>query len=112
MSYLTRLKGSPAAIPPRPTFKESGFISLGSFLAACLVGYLAYISKQPIIMGSFGAAIFVLFVLPDSPFAQPRNVIFGHFVTTLIGLIFYHLISSDWWSMAIALAFALSLIHI
>ncbi len=108
MSYLTRLKGSPAAIPPRPTFKELGFISLGSFLAACLVGYLAYISKQPIIMGSFGASIFVLFVLPDSPFAQPRNVIFGHFVTTLIGLIFYHLISSDWWSMAIALAFAIA----
>ena len=108
MSYLTKLKGSPAAIPPRPTFKELGFISLGSFLAACLVGYLAYISKQPIIMGSFGASIFVLFVLPDSPFAQPRNVIFGHFVTTLIGLIFYHLISSDWWSMAIALAFAIA----
>ena len=108
MSYLTRLKGSPAAIPPRPTFKELGFISLGSFLAACLVGYLAYISKQPIIMGSFGASIFVLFVLPDSPFAQPRNVIFGHFVTTLIGLIFYHLISSDWWSMALALALAIA----
>jgi hypothetical protein len=29
-------------------------------------------------MGSFGASIFVLFVLPDSPFAQPRNVILGH----------------------------------
>ena len=108
MSYLTKLKGSPAAIPPRPTFKELGFISLGSFLAACLVGYLAYISKQPIIMGSFGASIFVLFVLPDSPFAQPRYVILGHFVTTLIGLIFYHLIAAEWWSMALALAFAIA----
>ena len=108
MSYLTKLKGSPAAIPPRAAFKEIGFISLGSFLAACVVGYLAYITKQPIIMGSFGASIFVLFVLPDSPFAQPRNVILGHFVTTLIGLIFYHLIASDWWSMALALAFAIA----
>ena len=108
MSYLTKLKGSPAAIPPRPAFKELGFISLGSFVAACIVGYLAYITKQPIIMGSFGASIFVLFVLPDSPFAQPRNVIFGHFLTTLIGLIFYHFIASDWWSMALALAFAIA----
>jgi len=115
MSYLTKLKGSPAPIPPRPPLKELGFISLGAFLAACVIGYLAYVTNQPIIMGSFGASIFVLFVLPASPFAQPRNVILGHFVTTLIGLIFYHifyhLVSSDWWSMALALAFAIAVMQ-
>ena len=108
MSYLTKLKGSPAPIPPRPLLKELGFISFGAFLAACLIGYLAYATNQPIIMGSFGASIFVLFVLPESPFAQPRNVIIGHLVTTLIGLAFFHLVSSDWWSMALALAFAIA----
>ena len=108
MSYLTKLKGSPVAIPPSPSMKEIGFISIGAFLAASVIGFLAYYTKQPIIMGSFGASIFVLFVLPDSPFAQPRNVIIGHFITTLIGLIFYNLVSSDWWSMALALAFAIA----
>ncbi len=107
MTYLTKLKGTPAAIPPRPPLKQLGFISIGTFLAACVIGYLAYITNHPIIMGSFGASIFVLFVLPDSPFAQPRNVILGHFVTTLIGLIFFHLMSPEWWSMALALAFAI-----
>ena len=108
MSYLTKLKGSPAVIPPRPALKELSFISIGAFLAASVVGFLAYYTNEPIIMGSFGASIFVLFVLPDSPFAQPRNVIIGHFITTLVGLIFYHLVSSDWWSMAFALAFAIA----
>jgi len=108
MSYLTKLKGSPAVIPPSLPLKELSFISIGAFLAASVVGFLAYYTNQPIIMGSFGASIFVLFVLPDSPFAQPRNVIIGHFVTTLIGLIFYHLVSSEWWSMALALAFAIA----
>ena len=84
MSYLTKLKGSPAAIPPRPALKELSFISIGTFLAASVVGFLAYYTNEPIIMGSFGASIFVLFVLPDSPFAQPRNVIIGHFITTLL----------------------------
>ena len=65
MSYLTKLKGSPAAIPPSPSFKEVGFISIGAFLAASVIGFLAYYTKQPIIMGSFGVSIFVLFVLPD-----------------------------------------------
>ena len=108
MSYLTKLKGSPAAIPPSPALKELSFISIGAFLAASVVGFLAYYTNEPIIMGSFGASIFVLFVLPDSPFAQPRNVIIGHFVTTLIGLIFYHLVGPEWWSMALALAFAIA----
>ena len=108
MSYLTKLKGSPAAIPPSPSMKEIIFIAIGAFLAASVIGFLAYYTKLPIIMGSFGASIFVLFVLPDSPFAQPRNVIIGHFITTLIGLIFYNLVSSDWWSMALALAFAIA----
>ena len=108
MSYLTKLKGSPAAIPPSPSMKEIVFISIGAFLAASVIGFLAYYTEQPIIMGSFGASIFVLFVLPNSPFAQPRNVIIGHFITTLIGLIFYNLVSSDWWSMALALAFAIA----
>ena len=108
MAYLTKLKGSPASIPPRPSFKEISFISFGAFLVVCVIGFLAYYTNQPIIMGSFGASIFVLFVLPDSPFAQPRNVIIGHFLTTLTGLIFYHLVSSDWWSMALALAFSIA----
>ena len=108
MSYLTKLKGSPAAIPPSSSMKEIVFIAIGAFLAASVIGFLAYYTKHPIIMGSFGASIFVLFVLPDSPFAQPRNVIIGHFITTLIGLIFYNLVSSDWWSMALALAFAIA----
>ena len=52
MSYLTKLKGSPATIPPRPSFKEMSFISLGAFLAASVIGLLAYYTNQPIIMGS------------------------------------------------------------
>jgi CBS-domain-containing membrane protein len=112
MSYLTKLKGSPALIPSRPSFKEISFISLGVFFAASVIGFLAYYTNEPIIMGSFGASIFVLFVLPDSPFAQPRNVIFGHFLTTLIGLTFFHLVSSDWWSMAISLAIAIAAMQI
>ena len=111
MSYLTKLKGLPAVISLRPSLIDIGFISIGVFIAAGVIGFLAYYTNQPIIMGSFGASIFILFVLPDSPFAQPRNVIAGHFVSTLIGLIFYHLISSDWWSMALALAFAIALMQ-
>lgn len=112
MSYFQKFKGLSAPLPPAPSLKQIGFVWLGAFLAATAVGFLAYVTKQPLVMGSFGASIFVLFILPDTPFAQPRNVIGGHFVSTLIGLVFLHFIGPDWWSMALSLATALSLMQI
>ena len=35
----------------------------------------------------------LLFGFPESPFAQPRNVFFGHLATTLVGVIFVNLVS-------------------
>ena len=34
----------------------------------------------------------LLFGFPESPFAQPRNVFFGHLVTALVGVIFVNFI--------------------
>jgi CBS-domain-containing membrane protein len=34
----------------------------------------------------------LLYGYPESPFAKPKNVFFGHLVTTLVGLIFLNLI--------------------
>ena len=34
----------------------------------------------------------LLFGFPESPFAQPKNVFFGHLVTALVGVIFVHFI--------------------
>lgn len=111
MAYFKKFKGLSESPPPAPAIKQVGFVWLGGFLAAATVGFLAYYTKQPLVLGSFGASIFVLFILPDTPFAQPRNVIGGHFISTLVGLVFFHLISSEWWSMALALATALSLMQ-
>lgn len=39
----------------------------------------------PIIVTSFGASAVLLFAAIESPLAQPRNFILGHFVSALIG---------------------------
>ena len=40
------------------------------------------------IAGSFGSSMVLLFGFPESPFAQPKNVFFGHLVTALVGVVF------------------------
>jgi len=107
LSYLEKFKGQSGSQPNVPNIKQLSFIWFGGLLAAGCVGFLAYYTNQPLILGSFGASIFVLFILPNTPFAQPRNVIGGHFISTLIGLLFFHLVGPEWWSMALALATAL-----
>ena len=44
------------------------------------------------IAGSFGSSMVLLFGFPESPFAQPKNVFFGHLVTAIVGVIFVHFI--------------------
>lgn len=38
-------------------------------------------------MAPFGATMVLLFALPESPLAQPRNILCGHLLTSLVGLI-------------------------
>lgn len=107
MSYFAKFSGKGGTPPAAPGLSQLGFIWLGAVIAAGVLGLLASNSGYPLVLGSFGASIFVLFVIPDAPFAQPRNVIGGHFVSSLVGLLFFHTLGGEWWSMALALATAL-----
>ena len=44
------------------------------------------------LLASFGSSMVLLYGYPESPFAQPKNVFFGHLVTTVIGLVVLHFI--------------------
>ena len=44
------------------------------------------------LIASFGSSMVLLYGYPESPFAQPKNIFFGHFLTAIIGLFFLYLI--------------------
>lgn len=112
MSYLEKLKGQSKPLPARPPLKQVAIAWLGGLVAIGLVGFLAIYSNQPFVMGSLGASCVLVFGYPDSPFSQPRNVMCGHFLSTLIGLFFLHFVGPQWWSMALALATALAVMQL
>ena len=39
-----------------------------------------------------GSSMVLLYGYPESPFAQPKNVFFGHLVTAIVGLIVLHFV--------------------
>lgn len=60
------------------------------------------------LMAPFGATMVILFGLPQSSLAQPKNIIVGHVLTTAIGLAVVSLIGVSPWSMGLAVGLAVS----
>ena len=44
------------------------------------------------LMASFGSSMVLLYGFPESPFAQPKNIFFGHLLSAFIGILFLNYI--------------------
>ncbi len=108
-SYLKKFGGQQAALPARVPARQMLLAGLGAALAITAVTALAKWSGQPLVLGSLGASCVFLFGLPEAPFAQPRNVIAGHFLSSLTGLVFLELFGPHAWALGLALGTAVVL---
>lgn len=106
---LTKRKGHSVKCPARLPLWKIGIAWLGATLAIAVLSLVGDWQDAVMILGSFGASCLLIFAYPASPFAQPRNVIGGHFIASLTGLIFMSLFGVHWWSMATAVGTAIAL---
>ncbi len=97
-----------AQAPPRPSLRHIGISWLGGALAIAAAALATDMTGSPLVLGSFGATCVLVFGFPESPFSQPRNVIGGHFLASLIGLIFLTVFGAHWWSIALAAGTAIA----
>ena len=73
----------------KETFKKAVLAGIFSAFTIGVLTVLTYKSALGLFLaGSFGSSMVLLFGFPESPFAQPKNVFFGHLVTALVGVIF------------------------
>ena len=80
--------------------------------AALGIGLLSLAeSMQPgwaLLMAPFGATAVLVFGVPESPLAQPKNVIAGHLLSAFIGLCFVQYVGVSPASLALATGLAVS----
>jgi CBS-domain-containing membrane protein len=79
------------------------------------IGVLALLMDSqgfPLLMAPFGATCVLMFAAPDTPLAQPRNVIGGHLVSSLIGLVFLKFIGTGPLEMGVAVGLAIALMQL
>ncbi|WNR46971.1 HPP family protein [Paenibacillus roseipurpureus] len=63
-------------------------------------------------MAPFGASYVIAFALPQSPLAQPRSLIGGHVLSTLVGLCALSAFGVHTWSLALAVGAAITLMQL
>lgn len=72
---------------------------------------LSFLSSQSgalWLMAPFGATMVILFGLPASPLAQPRNVIAGHVITAAVGLVVAHFLGVHEWTLGLAVGLSVT----
>jgi CBS domain-containing membrane protein len=93
--------------------KEHFWTFIGSFLGISIIGLLnsKYLSATDniFLIGSFGASSVLIYGVINSPLAQPRNVIGGHLICAITGVVIHRLIPGELW-LSSSLSVSLSIV--
>lgn len=79
------------------SFERSRFIWswVGSFMGIFIISYFHSTILEDkdlaLVIGSFGASAVLIYGARNSPFSQPRNLIGGHIISAIVGVISYKL---------------------
>tara|TARA_Y100000996_G_C22405915_1_gene595103 strand:+ start:195 stop:665 length:471 start_codon:yes stop_codon:yes gene_type:complete len=81
--------------------------------AALVISVLAFMTEKTSLgvwlIFSFGATVFLVFVLYDLETAQPKNIFFGHLISILVGVIFNETIGFSFISLGLSVGIAIML---
>ncbi len=80
----------------------------GGFVTIFLLAWLSAKADTLLLIAPFGASCVLVFALPQSPLAQPRNVIGGHLVATTAGLVALMLVGATPLGFALGVALAIA----
>ena len=77
----------------KENLKKSIVSTIFSIITIGVLTLLTYKTEYGIfLIASFGSSMVLLYGYPESPFAQPKNIFFGHLLTSVVGIIFLNLI--------------------
>ncbi|KXS43408.1 MAG: HPP family protein [Candidatus Frackibacter sp. T328-2] len=82
---------------------------LGAFLGIGAITYLTYTHNITLLAPSFGASAVLIYGACEVPMAQPKNVIGGHLISALVGVIIYQLFGLNWLTITLAVSLAITL---
>lgn len=89
--------------------KLAAISGLGAAIAILALAWSSVSLETALLMAPFGASCVLLFSVPSSPLAQPKSVVFGHLLASLVGVVLGLFFDPSPWSMSAGVAFAVAL---
>jgi CBS-domain-containing membrane protein len=108
--YLQKLKGVRIkSEAPHPTWRGAIVAGLGGAIAIAILHALTVdLELVTCFTAPLGATCALVFGLPNAPVSQPRNVIGGHILSALAGLLVFSVSGQvTWLTMALAIGLAM-----
>jgi CBS-domain-containing membrane protein len=99
-------------LAPLPQYIDIIRSLIGGTLSILILILLSKLTNNLFIMAPFGATCVILYAVSQSPLAQPRNVILGHFVSAFIGLFFLKTFGVSALSIALSVGCAIAAMQI
>jgi len=93
-------------LPPRPALYAGCSACLGIFFGISVLAYSSFDLQVMLALGSFGSTSVLLFAFPDNHFSQPRSIVGGHLISSVVGLVAFALFGKVWWALGLAVAVA------
>lgn len=84
---------------------------VGGFIAIGIMAGLTDALQLALLIAPFGSSCVLLFALPASPLARPRNVIGGHFLSALVGLIVLNTLGAGMLALAVGVGLAIAVMQ-
>ena len=94
-SYLSKMKGGSRTLVKKPV-SEIAWAWIGGFAGIFGVWWLNHWmgiqeNANLFLIGSFGASAVLIYGVPMGELSQPRNLVGGHVISALVGVIAYNL---------------------
>jgi len=87
--------------------KDEILSAIGIFFG---IGIVALVSKSiddNLLLAPFGATSIIAFLLYDSEYARPRNIILGYIITSIVGILMAYILGHNWIVYALGVAIAM-----
>ena len=85
---------------------------LGGAAAIATMEWLSVSTHFPLVAIPFATSIVLVMGSPEAEPAQPRALVGGHLISTLVGLVVVHLVGPGLWQAALALGIAMVAMHL
>ena len=93
--------------------KNNILSALGAFICISILAYINSLDETNLwLIPPFGASMVLVMAVHESPLAHPKNILFGHILSALAGVLVFSLLGSSVVSLGLAVGLAIFLMMV